>query len=137
MQSSVPCGARYEVKVVDPQPHPEHGCTSNHDVRVHLTVYLPQRKGVPFLPPHLLDTNVEVLGESLNSRWGCERTSKETSRLAQYEGPAIAPLIEQARAAGDTALAVVQAVADRHACSVAAQESARAAAYAACPVADG
>lgn len=136
MQSSVPCGARYEVRVVDPQPHPEHGTTSNHDVRVRLAVYLPQKKCAPFLPPNLRDVNVDVLGEPLNSRWGCERTEKETSRLVQYDGPAIAPLIEQARAVGDAALADVQAVADRHARSVAAQEAARAAAYAACPVAD-
>lgn len=135
--ATAPCGARYVIEVGQPAPHPHSGTSEDHQVRLALTVTVPTEfltLGAGIRPA--LRSEKSVLGQALVPGWGKGRESAR-ALTRRRDGAAIAPLLVELSTVGREALATVQAVADAHATSVALQASARAAAYAAWPVAAG
>lgn len=143
-------GARYLITMLEPQPHPAKGTTSNHAVTVQLEVRLPAqqhpRRGSLDFPltdyAKTLCAGIEILGLQLEPDWGSLSSGKRY-RLVQRRLTTVRlrDTVEQLRRSGDEALAswcklqqelraLAQQQQQEHAASVLRQEQARAQIYA-------
>lgn len=133
---SMPCGAEYRIEVVPPQEHPASGETDDHDVLLELTVFAPTAdNGGRTLLPSLIDSAVQICGDCVNGSWGYNpnplRHQTKRHQYVRRSGLSVANTLVDLVAMGNAAITEFQRIADRHAASVAAQQSARASAYAA------
>lgn len=131
--ATVPCGAYCKVVVDHPSPHPSSGTTDDYSVDVSLIIGIPAQQNGNITPS--LRTGAVVAKETLGSGWG-NLAGTNRIRCERFSGTSIVNLVSEASAKGLEAIKAIQAIADEHAASRAAQESARTAAYAEWLVAD-
>lgn len=132
---TVPCGAKWEIAVLNPDPHPSSGVvTDPPSVGIELRVRVPEQPD-HLLRPDLRDENAVVLGENLRHSWGFGRAIdgfRQKTRVELTQN--IAATVHKLSADGAEAVASVQAVADAHEASKAARESGLQSIYAGWPV---
>lgn len=121
---TAPCGARWEIAVLDPDPHPISGVvTDPPSAKLELRVRVPSRLDCQ-IRPDLRSEKVAVLGENLRFNWGDSGKIHDFRQKERVEATQnIAAAVAKLSAEGAEAVAIVQSVSDAHEASKAAREA--------------
>lgn len=121
---TVPCGAKWEIAVLDPDPHPSSGvATESPSVKLELRVRVPNQLDC-LIRPDLRSEKAVVLGENLRFNWGYSgkiNAFRQKERVESTQN--IAATVAKLSAEGAEAVASVQAVSDAHEASKATREA--------------
>lgn len=131
---AAPCGAKWEIAVLNPDPHPTSGVvTDPPSAKLELSVRVPSGSDYLIIR-ELWSKKVVVLGENLCPGWGHSISEGYRQKELVESTQNIAAAVAKLSADGAEAVAIVQAVSDAHEASKAALKSGLDSIYAGWPV---